>query len=380
MVASLRVDLTRLLAQQATPCLSLYLPTSRAFPDSQQNPVRFRNHVRELQRSLEQSYDRKVTQPLLERLQATVDDTEFWKYPEDGLAVFAAPGYFERHWLPRPVPELAIVADSFHVKPLVRLAQTTDAYQVLALSRGEIALYEGNRDRLEPVDLDPNVPRTLEKALGSEVTEPYMKVSSYGTGPGERMYHGHGSKKDEVDIDTERFFRVIDKAVLEHYSRPSELPLVLAALPEHQGVFRQMSGNPFLLERPLSANAFGLAPEELRRLSWEIVEPEFHRRTRALAESYRAAAAKGTGSDDVREVAKAAMEGRVDSVMVDADRHIRGRIADDGEVTFADTGHPEIDDVLDDIAVAVMQRGGRVKVVPRTAMPGDSGIAAIFRY
>ena len=44
------------------------------------------------------------------------------------------------------------------------------------------------------------------------------------------MHHGHGGKKDEADIDAERFFRAIDRAVLEHHSRPSGPPLMLAAL------------------------------------------------------------------------------------------------------------------------------------------------------
>lgn len=383
MVASLRVDLSPLLEQKSTPCLSIYQPTSRAFPESQQNPVRYRNRIRDIERILEQSYDVRAREPLLQRLHELVDDVEFWRHPQEGLAVFVAPGYFERHWLPRPVPELAIVADSFHVKPLVRLAHTTDTYQVLALSRTEIAMYEGNRDRLEPIDLHPDVPRTMEMAeaaLGAERTEPYLKVSSYGTGPGERMYHGHGSRKDEIDTDTERFFRVVDRAVLEHYSRPTERPLLLAALPEHQGIFRQIATNPFLLEQPLAANPFGLAPDELRRLAWEIVEPEFHRRTRALADDHREAAAKGLGSTDVREVGKAAMEGRVASVMVDADLHIAGRITDTGEVILENSAQAELDDVLDDIAVAVAQRGGRVQVVPHDVMPSDSGIAAIYRY
>ena len=61
------------------------------------------------------------------------------------------------------------------------------------------------------------------------------------------MRHGHGSKKDEVDVDADRFFRAVDRAVLEHHSRPSGLPLILAALPEHHNLFRQVSQNSFLL-------------------------------------------------------------------------------------------------------------------------------------
>jgi len=41
---------------------------------------------------------------------------------------------FRVYRLQRPVPELAIVADSFHTKPLLRILQSADRYQVLALT------------------------------------------------------------------------------------------------------------------------------------------------------------------------------------------------------------------------------------------------------
>ena len=37
-----------LLDDHPAPCLSLYQPTYRAFPESQQNPVQYRNLLREL--------------------------------------------------------------------------------------------------------------------------------------------------------------------------------------------------------------------------------------------------------------------------------------------------------------------------------------------
>ena len=40
--------LKALLADYPAPCLSVYQPTYRSFPDSQQNPVQYRNLLREL--------------------------------------------------------------------------------------------------------------------------------------------------------------------------------------------------------------------------------------------------------------------------------------------------------------------------------------------
>src|SRR5690606_12818158 len=124
----------------------------------------------------------------------------------------------------------------FHVKPLIRILQSADRYQVLALTRQSIRLFEGNRDVLDEVPLADGVPRTIVDALGEELTEPYL-TGSTRTGSGGLMFHGHGSKNETRDKDTERFFRAVDRAVWLHHSRPSGLPLILAALPEHHAVF-----------------------------------------------------------------------------------------------------------------------------------------------
>jgi hypothetical protein len=50
------------------------------------------------------------------------------------------------------------------------------------------------------------------------------------------MHHGQGGKSDEADIDAEKFFRFVAKTINDNYSSTSGLPLILAALPEHQNL------------------------------------------------------------------------------------------------------------------------------------------------
>jgi hypothetical protein len=378
MIDSRYVSISELLEEHAAPCLSLYQPTERPFPARDKNPIRYKNLVSTLRQSLADNRSKQADE-LVQPLERLLDDKEVWQHPRDGMAVFAAPGFFRVYRLQRPVPELAIVANSLHVKPLVRILQTADTYQILALDRDKIELYEGNRDALDRIELAPGVPRTIEGALGTELTEPYSKVTTQRAGT--TMHHGHGSKKDEVKRDAERYFRAVDKAVLEHHSQPSGLPLILAALPEHQGLFRQISNNPFLLKDGLNTNPMRMDDEALRRAAWAIVEPHYHERTRALAGEFREAVAKNLGSDRLSEVGAAAIAGRIATLMVEADRHIGGRLdSETGLVERTDISNPEVDDVLDDIAVAVLRAKGRVEVVPGEHMPSQSGLAATFRY
>ena len=113
------------------------------------------------------------------------------------------------------------------------------------------------------------------------------------------MHHGHGGKKDEVDIDAERFFRAVDRAVLEHHSRPSGLPLILAALPEHHHLFHRVSHNPFLMAEGLTINPDALPIDELRERAWQVVEPQYQARLATLADEFAVAKSKGLGSDDL---------------------------------------------------------------------------------
>ncbi len=365
------------------PCLSLYQPTHRRHPENHQDPIRFQNLVKALEESLLQKYPRREIRTLLDPFLALAEDRDFWEHTLDGLAVLGARGVFRVYRLQRPVAELAVVADSFHTKPLLRMLQSADSYQVLGLSRQESKLFEGNRDSLDEIEPAPGVPRTITEALGEELTEPHQTVASYG-GVGashSAMHHGQGGKGSEVDIDTERFFRAVDRAILEHHSRPSAVPLILATLPEHRQLFHQVSHNPFLMEEGIDIYPDALPTDELRQRAWKVVEPHYLERLDSLIEEFGRARAKDLGEEDVVRVAKAVVAGRVATLLIEADRENPGRIdAATGDIKFEDLADPEVDEVLDDLGELTLTMGGQVVIVPTERMPTKTGIAAIYRY
>jgi hypothetical protein len=376
-------SLAELAAAHQPPCLSLYQPTHRHSPENQQDPIRFRNLVKELETSLRQKYPAVEIQLLLEPFEALANDHDFWTYTMDGLVVLGGPSLFRVFQLQRPVAELAVVADSFYTKPLQRFLQSVGRYQVLGLSLSKIQLFEGNRDVLDEIDPAPGVPRTIAEALGDELTEPHQAVASHGgVGQGSTpMHHGQGGKKDEADMDAERFFRAIDREVLEHHSRPSGLPLILAALPEHHHLFRRVSHNPFLIADGLTINPDALSIDGLRERAWQVVEPQYQARLAALTDEFAVAKSNGLGSDDLAQVAQAAAAGRVAMLLIESDRQIAGRLDEaTGRVEVADPSRPPVDDLLDDLGKLVGKMGGRVLVIPAEQMPGRTGLAATYRY
>jgi Bacterial archaeo-eukaryotic release factor family 3 len=121
--------------------------------------------------------------------------------------------------------------------------------------------------------------------------------------------------------------------------------------------------------------------EELRRRAWKIVEPRSRARVEQSVVAFHEAMSKGRGASELRAVAEAAAAGRVAALLVDADRHVPGRIEPaTGTVHLDDMANPQVDDLFDDIAELVLAGKGDVLVVPGERMPTDSGVAAIHRY
>lgn len=373
-----------LLAVNKSTCLSLYMPTHHTHPENLQDNILFKNLVQQMEESLMRKYSAVEVQKYLEPFEALADDNNIWDHTFDGLAVFSAKGIFKVVGLHKSVEELAMVADSFHTKPLRQYLQSLNNFHVLCLTLHDIRLFKGDRHTLTEVKLTADIPKTITEALGKELTDSHTTVASYdGTG-GESspMHHGQGGKKEETEKDAERFFRVVADAIYEHYSKPSGWPLILVTLPEHRSLFHKVNKSPLLLSIGISINPSSVSPDKLANMAWEIMEPEYNLKLDSLVARFEQARANGRGSDDYKEVAVAAVEGRVETLIVEADRIIAVRVTNQvtGNTQKKDLTNPKVDDLLDDLGELVTKMGGKVMVLPTSKMPSETGLAAIFRY
>ncbi|MHB1276802.1 MAG: baeRF3 domain-containing protein [Bacteroidia bacterium] len=376
--------ISELLSVTEDPCISIYLPTHRNFSEKKEDVGQFKGLVRQIEKSLAGKYAETDIKSILEPFEELSNDYEFWNNTADALAVFKSPGYFKLVILHEPVEPLAIVAYSFHTKPLRHYLQTLERYHVLGLTLREFKLYEGNRHLLREIELAPGIPHTLVDALGDELTEKHTTVASFG-GVGNQstgMHYGLDDKKAEIDKDAERFFRIVAKNVEEHYSKPTGWPLILAALPEHHSTFRDVNKNSCLHAKAISINPAAISIDKLRDLAWEIMEPEYKEKLAAEVERFEQARADSKGSDIPKVIAKAAFAGKIDTLLVEENRLIAVRVSNlvSGQTDIENLNKPGVDDLIDELGELVVLKGGKVIVLPKDKMPTDTGLAAIFRY
>lgn len=357
--------LTELFADRAGPCVSIYMPTERQFSGSQKDAAHYRQLVDRAATALGGELPADQSDALLAPLRELAANERFWEHTLDGLAVLRAPDYFKVYKLQRTVPERAIVADSFHTKPLLRIAQSADRFHVLAISRDKARLYQGDRYGLDEVHTDPQYPRSALEAFGEADWD------------GQEYTQG----SNEIDQAAQRYFRAVDRAIADNYSKPYGLPLILSGLPQNQTAFRAVSHNPAIVEQGISINADSLSADELRARAWEIMGPRYAQKLAALVEDYGTMKARDLATDELSDIAMAVMGGRVRVLLVEDERIIAGRIdAATGRIVGGDIADAHTDDLLDDLAEATLRMGGDVVVVEQDGMPTNTGAAAIFRF
>jgi hypothetical protein len=372
-----------LLSVNEGTCISLYMPTHRTHPDNLRDPILFKNLLKKLKQSLLQKHSESEVTTLLEPFVALENNKEFWRHTLEGRALLASVDKFKTISLPVSIEELTVVANSFHTKPLRRYLQSVERYNVLSLNLHDYQIYEGNRHSLTELDLPSDIPKDINEALGYDLADKHTTVASYG-GVGNQtsdMHHGQGGKSDEADINTEKFFRFVAKTINNNYSSASGLPLILAALPEHQNLFHKVSNNLSLLPNGINVNPKSIELDELVKGAWGVMEPYYNNTIDKICDDYHQAKSQGIGRDNISVVATAAAAGKVDTLLIEAELQIPGMIINDvSSIEKGDLANPEVDDLLDDLGEMVTKMGGKVMIIPHEKMPTKTGVAGLFRY
>lgn len=360
------------------PVISIYIDTNIKKPESFENPIRFKNLVKEVQRSLQEKAHKNFKE-LFELLEEMENDRLFWEAASQGIAILADDEECIIYKLPIKVPNQAIVADSFYTKPLLKSYQSSGLYHVLALARDKFNLYEVDREQIFQIPVSDEH-SSLEGVLGKEKTDPHLSVGTYGNGD-QAMFHGHGGAKDERQVDQERFFRYVDNYIIEQYSNPYKIPLILVGLDDNQGEFRKISKNHHLIKENIKIDADSLDLRALHSKVQSVMKKIFDQNVKERMEQFSEAHAKDMGSDDMVQIGKAIAEGRVASLYLDGGKIHPGRFDPKmGTIVEGELLSPYVGDIYDDMAEAVLNLGGEVIILESEDMPTERDIAAIYRY
>ena len=102
--------------------LTILTPTHRFHekkPD-RRDFLAFKNNISHAKNMLmRQGYEEKEAENFLKPGYELLEDTQFWSYQSDGLALFISPDWHAHHRLPFPMENEVYISDHFYVKPLI---------------------------------------------------------------------------------------------------------------------------------------------------------------------------------------------------------------------------------------------------------------------
>ncbi len=357
------------------------MPTHRTGPDVQAQPLRLRA---QLARAGELLAGSGVARPeeMLSSFDGLIRDEEFWQHQAGGLALFAANGFERSYRLPADLPELVVVAPTFHTRPLVELLQAPERYWVLALSQKEVRLWEGSPTGVTPVNLG-TVPTSLQEALGFQIEKDRLTMHSSGGHGNRPIFHGHGAGRDDTKAELEMFFRKVDAGVREFLA--DEIgPVILAAVDYYHPIYRGVSKLENLVPEGITGSVADWDPRRVHEAAWPIARAGVDRKIDEAIALWESSYGKGKVERDIVSSGRLAVAGRIRLLLSEKGRRIWGRFDDrTGELDVIrengdDPGGDSVD-LLDELAECTLRHGGRALVLPRERMPTETGIAVILR-
>ena len=374
-----RNNLNSLMAVHKGPCVSVFMPMHRSGPETQQDPIRLKNLIREAEeRLIARGLRTPEAKELLEPAERLLRDGLFRQHQSDGLAMFLSLGAFHYYPLPFVFEELVIVTDRFHIKPLLPLLSGDGRYFVLALSQNKIRLLQSTHHSVSELDV-ADVPENLAETLRDDDSWKDLQMHSALSGKGKLSAITHGDEVDRKE-NIRRYFRRIDRG-LHELLRNERAPLVLAGVDYLHPIYKEVNTYPHLMEAGVGGNPERLSAKELHAQSWTVIRPYFQKAQQEAVNRYKEFASSGRASNRVRKIILAASHGRIELLFVITDLQQWG--------TF-DPGTDEIhlhkkektgdEDLLEFAAIQTLLNGGTVYMVGAEKMPDTDPLAAVFRY
>lgn len=378
-------EIEDLLTVESDPSLSIYLPTHEKGAATKEDPIRFKNLLRQCERQLKhRGFTGVPLRRLFQSAQAMLDASQAWHYLERALAVFISTDLFRAFTLPFECSEQAWVGTRFHVKPLVPLWDAECRFCVLALSQGQAKLYDADRRGLAEKVLS-HAPRDLDEFLRYDEAQVHLQCRTVPSGKStgtDAVFHGQGNVADDArhKRTVDEYVKAVRNAVEDHLAGDHR-PLVLAAPAYIQSVYREASRYSYLLPAPVVLAPDRLSEAQLHDAARDAAVPYFQQHVKARLAQYHHLLEQGQALAKAEDVVAAAQAGRVDTLLVDPAAH-----------AWADPDTPGLDpdepaepaqnrrDLLDVAVRWTLTQGGNVYAVARHDLRSQSPAGAILRY
>lgn len=329
------------------------------------NILRFRKKLNELLVTANQHLTPVMSADEKKRFLKPVHDLGFesdtLKKFKGNIGIFRKNDFFRCLSLPTEIEETCIVADTFHIKPLIKWAQQDQDFIFVGLTFAGANIYKGSQsdfkkietavypESLQRLDNDGGYLALKEKRLHKKELQHTMEWLS---GLVDEITRGHNltvfvaGNHDYV------------KAFIKNFKSDKLYPETVSPLYSESNIFEICKHIRAILRLDSSL-----------QLLESLQEFEFAQKLK-------------TAKTNIFQIAKDAVKGNVKKLVIAEDFSVFGKIdpLTGGVSVYAVDKDHEDDCLLDDLAQLVLLKGGEVVVAKRSEIPLGRPIVAILRH
>lgn len=374
-----REQINKVMEHEGYPSVSIYIPTFRVGQE-QEDRIRFKNGIQQAQNELENSgMERADALSFLAKGHELIDDDEFWRYQQEGLAVFIGKNFFAQYRLPIHFKQHTSVDQHFYIRSLMSLFTEETDFYLLALSQNEVRFFKGNRHSIQAVDVSEHVPENMEKAL---MLDPDSSLQMHGSDmPGGAIYHGHGGGRDKMDGYLKEYFAIVDRGLRE-FLDDETIPMILATVDVNASLYQDVAKYNHLLEKYVAGSPEDMSPQQLHESAWETMDGHVHTNQNNFREKFGSYLADNRASTSATDIIASAVEGKVESVFIDKEAELYGTYdADLHKVEIHQERQDNSQNLLEFLARRVFAADGKVFNLSKEEFPHqDADMNAIYRF
>lgn len=375
-------EMKMLTKERFEPCISIYIPTHPRGAEIIQDPIRLKNHLRNVERELrDRGYNSLMIPELLSPAYRLLDDNSFWNYMSESLAVFAAKDEFHYYRLPIGVDEGNYISNRFFIKPLLSMVNRSKSFFILSLDQKNIQLFKASPYHYEEVELK-DVPQNLTEFLGIDESEQKKYYRSEVGSQNQRFFSGPAAGTDDARHNREilRFFQGVDKKIF-NIVKEENIPMLLAGAEFLLPLYREADSYQKTVDRVVKGVPGDLGMDEIYTQAMQIMQPYYEEEERRALTKYGELSNSERTSTTIGEIVKAAFAKRIETLFINPAVRQWGIFdSKNFEVKLHNNPKEGDEDIMELATVQTILNGGNVYELDEKKMPKGKSMAAVFRY
>ena len=378
--------LRHLIEQPPGAYVSAYLPLEHGAVGTLRNQVALKNLLKQAETRLVALGAREnEATAFLAHSRADLRDNGFWNGRAKGLALFIGAGAPMDIDLPFAPAERVFTGARFMIRPLLPALGNDPRGNLLALSQHNVRLFKVARERIDEVALT-GVPRSLAESGPADPMrhERGARAVPSAGGAGGATAISYGTVVDEKE-QVRRFLEQVDDGVVG-LLRDDKAPLLLMGVESLLAIYREITSHPHVMTESILGSPDRMTAAEAHAEAMAVFEAQSGQGALDAIRQFQNAVQTPRASAHLDDILRAAVQGRVDALLLDEGRFAWGQYDPiTGDVTArmgysAHADHDDEEELMDLAASQTLLHRGSAYALPAKQMPFGLAIAAVYRY